>query len=84
MGTNQKFSPIPQICILEATILAGNNSCQFSQLSRKIYIVYKNLSQDEFAPGYVGLEVSHPDYVSISEKLSPIPQISIPEATILG
>ena len=38
---NGKLSPIPQICILKATILAESNYCQFSQFSKKIYIVYK-------------------------------------------
>ena len=74
---------MPQICILEATILAWNHSCQFSQFSRKFSIVYKNLSQDESPPGYEGLEISPSVYVKIDGKLSPIPQISILEATIL-
>ena len=45
--------------------------------------MYKNLSQDESPSGYEGLEVSPPVYVKIDGKLSPVPQISILEATIL-
>ena len=41
VAINRKLSHIPQIFILKASILAKNNSCQFSQISRKIYIVCK-------------------------------------------
>ena len=48
VAINRKLSPIPQIYTLEATILAKNNSCQFSQISRKIYIVCKIGPKIEF------------------------------------
>ena len=41
VAINRKLSPIPQIYTPETTILAKNNSCKFSQISRKIYIVCK-------------------------------------------
>ena len=48
VAINRKISPIPQIYTLETTILAKNNSCQFSQISRKIYIVCKIGHKIEF------------------------------------
>ena len=48
VAINKKLSPIPQICTLETTILAKNNSFQFSQMSRKIYIVCKIGPKNEF------------------------------------
>ena len=38
---NQNFSPIPQIYILNTTILTKNNFWKVSQFSRKTYIVCK-------------------------------------------
>ena len=48
VAINRKLSPIPQIYTLETTILAKNNSCKFSQISRKIYIVGKIGPKNEF------------------------------------
>ena len=56
VAINRKLSPIPQIYTLETTILAKNNSCQFSQISRKIYIVCKISPKNEFG----GILTSHP------------------------
>ena len=80
MAINRKLSPIPQIYSLETTILAKNNSCQFSQISRKIYIVCKIGPKIEFGSNLM----SHPGYVEINTKLSPIPQIYTRETTILA
>ena len=56
VAINRKLSPIPQIYTLETTILVKNNSCQFSQISRKIYIVCKIGPKNEFG----GILKSHP------------------------
>ena len=48
MAINRKLSPIPQIYTLETTILAKANSCQFSQIFRKIYTVCKIDPKNEF------------------------------------
>ena len=56
VAINRKLSPIPQIYAQETTILAENNSCQFSQISRKIYIVGKIGPKNEFG----GTLTSHP------------------------
>ena len=56
VAINRKISPIPQIYTLETTILAKNNSCQFSQISRKIYIVCKIGPKIELG----GTLMSHP------------------------
>ena len=80
MAINRKLSPIPQINTLETTILDKSNSCQFSQMSRKIYIVCK------IGPKSVWLdvEVSSAGYVAINRKLSHIPQIFILKASTLA
>ena len=95
MAINRKLSPIPQIYTLETTIPAKNNSCHFSQISRKIYIVFKIGPKNEFG----GILMSHPLAMSIpvksvwldvevssagyiNRKLSHIPQIFILKATL--
>ena len=45
---NGKLSSVPQIYTLETTILVKNISCQFFQISRKIYIVCKIDLKNEF------------------------------------
>ena len=47
VAINRKLSPIPQIYTLETTILAKNNSRQFSQISRKSYTVSKICPKNE-------------------------------------
>ena len=80
VGMNRKLSPIPQIFTLETTILVKNNFRQFSQISRKIYIVCKIGPKNELS----GTLKSHPPgYVAMNRKLSPIPQIYTLETTIL-
>ena len=56
VAINRKISPILQIYTLETTILAKNNSCKFSQISSKIYIVCKIGHKIEFG----GTLMSHP------------------------
>ena len=81
VAINRKLSLIPQIYTLATTILAKNNSCQFSQISRKIYICVQNWSQKSV---WWDFDVSPPNYVAINRKLSPIPQIYTLEITILA
>ena len=73
------FTPVPQICTCWATNLAKNIFEESSQFSRKIYIVWK-IWTEWFCWDF---EVLPPDYVTINQNLSPIPQIYTPNSTIL-
>ena len=56
VAIKRKLGNIPQIYTPENTIPAENNSCQFPEISRKIYIVCKIGPKNEFG----GILKSHP------------------------
>ena len=66
------FTPIPQICTHRATNLAKNIFEQISQFSRKTYIVRKIWKKKWFCCYF---EVLPPDFVTINQNFSSIPQI---------
>ena len=68
---NQNFSPIPQISIPKASIMAKKDFWKISQFSRKIYIVCKIWTKMLM----LRLESVTPDYVTINQNFNPISQI---------
>ena len=76
----QNVSPIPQIYIPNTTILTKNNFWKITQFSRKTYIVCKIGTKWS----WWDFEVLPPDYVTINPNFSPIPQVYIPNNTILA
>ena len=77
---NQNFSPIPQIYIPNTTILTKKKFWKISQFSRKLTLCAK-LGQKWISCDF---EVLPPDYVTINQNLSPIPQIYILNTTFLS
>ena len=75
---NQSFSPIPQIYTPNNTILTKKNFWKISQFSRKTYIVCKIWTKMVCWE----CEVLAPDYVTINQNFSPIPQIYTQNPTI--
>ena len=76
---NQNFSPIPQIYIPNTTILLKRISGKFPNFSEKLTLCAK-LGQKL---SFWDFELLPPDYVTINQNLIPIPQIYIPNTTIL-
>ena len=76
---NQNFSPIPQIQTPNTNNLTKNNFWKVSQFSRKTYIVCKIWTKMVL----LGFWSLPPDFVTINQNFSPIPQIYTPSTTIL-
>ena len=76
---NQNLSPIPQIYILNSTILTKNNFWKYPSFPEKLTLCAK-LGQKWSC---LDFEVLPSDCVTINQNFSPIPQIYIPNTTIL-
>ena len=76
---NQNFSPIPQIYTPNTTILNKMNFWKIPSFPEKLTL-YGKFEQKWF---YWDFEVLPPDYVTINQNFSPIPQIYTPNTTIL-
>ena len=76
---NQNLNPIPRIYIPNTNILIKNNSGEFLGFREKLTLCAK-LGQ-KFS--FLNFEVLPPDYLTINQNLSPIPQICIPDTTIV-
>ena len=79
MTINETFSPIPQIYTPNITILTKNKFWKFPSFPEKLTLCAK-LGQTWSC---LNFEVLPPDYVTINQNFSPIPQIYIPNTTIL-
>ena len=79
MTVNQNFSPIPQIYAPNTAILIGKNFWKISQFRRKTYIVCKVWTKWF----WLEFEVLPPNYVTVNQNFSPIPQIYAPNTAIL-
>ena len=76
---NQNLSPIPQIYIPNTTILTKRKFWKFPSFPEKLTLCAK-LGQKWSCWDF---EVLPPDYVTINQNFSPIPQIYIPDTIIL-
>ena len=76
---NQNFSPIPQTYTINATTLTKKNFLKIPSFPEKLTLcaklVHKGFCWD--------FEVLPPSYVTVNQNLSHIPQIYIPNTTIL-
>ena len=75
----QNLSPIPHIYILNTTILTQKIFLQFPSFPEELTLCAK-LGQ-KLCFSY--FQVLPPDYVTINQNISPVPQIYIPNTTIL-